>query len=78
MPSHGEREAMINGPERGRERPVGAPGLQDESPSSSVGRVPSHGVRPNAENEALFETGEELLVRILTERRQNWQGRGKY
>ncbi len=25
-----------------------------------------------------FETGEELLKRILTERRQNWQGRGKY
>ena len=27
---------------------------------------------------AKFETGEELLARILTERRQNWQGRGKY
>jgi type I restriction enzyme S subunit len=25
-----------------------------------------------------FETGETLLARILTERRQNWQGRGKY
>jgi type I restriction enzyme S subunit len=25
-----------------------------------------------------FETGEELLARILTERRQNWQGGGKY
>ena len=25
-----------------------------------------------------FETGEALLARILTERRQNWQGRGKY
>ena len=25
-----------------------------------------------------FETGSELLARILTERRQNWQGRGKY
>jgi type I restriction enzyme S subunit len=25
-----------------------------------------------------FETGEELLARILSERRQNWQGRGKY
>jgi type I restriction enzyme S subunit len=25
-----------------------------------------------------FETGEELLANILTERRQNWQGRGKY
>ena len=27
---------------------------------------------------ATFETGEALLARILTERRQNWQGRGKY
>lgn len=25
-----------------------------------------------------YETGAELLARILTERRQNWQGRGKY
>ncbi len=25
-----------------------------------------------------FETGEELLARILAERRKNWQGRGKY
>lgn len=25
-----------------------------------------------------FETGAQLLTRILTERRQNWQGRGKY
>lgn len=25
-----------------------------------------------------FETGDALLARILTERRQNWQGRGKY
>ncbi len=27
---------------------------------------------------ANFETGEQLLARILTERRQNWQGRGQY
>jgi len=27
---------------------------------------------------AKFETGAELLARILTERRQNWQGRGQY
>ena len=25
-----------------------------------------------------FETGEDLLARILTERRKNWHGRGKY
>lgn len=27
---------------------------------------------------AKFETGEDLLARILTERRHNWQGRGQY
>ena len=27
---------------------------------------------------AKFETGQELLARILSERRQKWQGRGKY
>ncbi len=29
-------------------------------------------------SKATFETGEALLARILTERRQNWQGRGQY
>jgi type I restriction enzyme, S subunit len=29
-------------------------------------------------SKAKFETGAELLARILTERRQNWQGRGQY
>ena len=29
-------------------------------------------------SKAGYETGEALLARILTERRQNWQGRGKY
>jgi type I restriction enzyme, S subunit len=29
-------------------------------------------------SKAKFETGAELLARIFTERRQNWQGRGKY
>ena len=29
-------------------------------------------------NAAPYETGEQLLQRILTERRQNWQGRGQY
>jgi type I restriction enzyme S subunit len=29
-------------------------------------------------SKAQFETGAALLARILTERRQNWQGRGKY
>jgi type I restriction enzyme S subunit len=28
--------------------------------------------------QSTFETGQELLARILTERRRNWQGRGKY
>ena len=31
-----------------------------------------------AYDDAPFETGEALLARILTERRQNWQGRGQY
>jgi type I restriction enzyme S subunit len=31
-----------------------------------------------AYNDAPFETGAELLARILTERRQNWEGRGQY
>ncbi len=51
-----------------------------------VGRLPSTGVRAKgnaasgdaAYNDAPFETGAELLARILTERRQNWQGRGQY
>ena len=57
-------------------------------PSAGVGRVPSRGDRAKAKgnagsgdpayNDAPFETGEALLARILTERRQNWQGRGQY
>ncbi|HAO78947.1 MAG TPA: hypothetical protein DCQ92_08235 [Verrucomicrobia subdivision 3 bacterium] len=53
-----------------------------------VGRVPPRGGRVKAKgnaasgdaayNNAPFETGAELLARILTERRQNWLGRGKY
>jgi type I restriction enzyme S subunit len=52
-----------------------------------VGRVPPRGVRAKTKNaasgdaassDAHFETGAQLLARILTERRQNWQGRGKY
>ena len=59
-----------------------------EAELSHVGRVPPRGVRAKvkgnaasgdaAYNDAPFETGEALLARILTERRQNWQGRGKY
>ena len=52
----------------------------------AVGRLPSAGVRAKgnaasgdaAYSDAPFESGEQLLKRILTERRQNWQGRGKY
>jgi len=52
-----------------------------------AGRVPSRGVRGKTKNAASgdaayndpkYETGEQLLARILTERRQTWQGRGKY
>jgi type I restriction enzyme S subunit len=32
----------------------------------------------NGNRKSKFETGDALLARILTERRQNWQGRGKY
>jgi type I restriction enzyme, S subunit len=39
--------------------------------------VPTEAELAKAENRK-FETGEELLARILTERRENWQGGGKY
>ena len=34
--------------------------------------------RSTKNGQPAYETGEALLARILTERRQNWQGRGKY
>ena len=41
--------------------------------------VPTEAELAKAGNrKAKFETGEALLARILTERRQNWQGRGQY
>ncbi len=42
--------------------------------------VPTEAERQKAEGRGLkdFESGEQLLKRILTERRQNWQGRGQY
>ena len=52
-----------------------------------VGRVPSRGIRMKTKNaasgdaaysNAAFVSGEQLLQRILTERRKNWRGRGKY
>ena len=58
-----------------------------EAELARVGRVPPRGVRPNVKNAASgdaaynaapFETGEQLLRRILAERRKNWTGRGKY
>ncbi len=39
--------------------------------------VPTEAELAKAENRK-FETGEELLARILAERRQNWRGRGRY
>ena len=39
--------------------------------------VPTEAERALAEGRP-FESGQQLLARILTERRQNWQGRGKY
>ena len=58
-----------------------------EAELARVGRVPPRGVRPNAKNAASgdsaynatpYETGEQLLQRVLAERRKNWTGRGKY
>jgi len=52
-----------------------------------VGRVPSRGARSHAKSAAWghaaynatpYETGEQLLQRILAERRKNWTGGGKY
>ena len=41
--------------------------------------VPTEAELAKTENrKATFETGEALLARILTDRRQNWQGRGQY
>ena len=42
--------------------------------------VPTEAERLKAEGRGLkdFESGEQLLKRILTERRKNWQGRGKF
>jgi type I restriction enzyme, S subunit len=36
------------------------------------------GGKQSRDGSATFETGAQLLARILTERRQNWQGRGQY
>ena len=58
-----------------------------EAELTRVGRVPPRGVRPSAKNatsgdaaynNAGYESGEQLLQRILAERRKNWTGRGKY
>jgi type I restriction enzyme, S subunit len=39
--------------------------------------VPTEAELAKTENRK-FETGAELLIRILAERRENWEGRGKY
>ncbi len=59
-----------------------------ENEAQRVGRVPPRGVWAKANGnaasgdaaytDASFETGEQLLRRILAERRKNWTGRGKY
>lgn len=43
--------------------------------TTSASSVPK---RQDAASTSTFESGQQLLARILTERRQNWQGRGKY
>jgi type I restriction enzyme S subunit len=53
---------------------------QEANNRDTVGRLPSTEAElaKTGTRKAKFETGEALLARILTERRQNWQGRGKY
>jgi type I restriction enzyme S subunit len=81
------RAAVLKAACEGRLVPTEAE-LVGRLPSAGVGRVPPRGDRAKtkgnaasgdaAYNDAPFETGAELLARILTERRQDWQGRGKY
>ncbi len=47
--------------------------------SSKRGSVPCDKVQPSIPiRSTSYETGEQLLARILTERRKKWNGRGKY
>jgi type I restriction enzyme S subunit len=63
----------------------GVPPLDPDStakppPSKDSAKVPANPKRQDAASTSTstFESGQLLLARILTERRQNWQGRGKY
>lgn len=63
----------------------GVPPLDPDStakppPSKDSAKVPANPKRQDAASTSTstFESGQQLLARILTERRQNWQGRGKY
>ena len=47
-------------------------------PKSGSGVSPLGSGKKRQDAASTFETGEALLARILTQRRQNWQGRGKY
>ncbi len=58
--------------------PVPPPGGPMPTHGENVGPVQSAAWGHAAYNSTGFETGEALLVRILAERRHNWQGRGKY
>lgn len=49
------------------------------NPSINRGSIPREKVhRSTPVRSTNFETGEQLLARILTERRKNWNGRGQY
>lgn len=61
----------------------GVPPLNPDStakPASSKAgsKVSTSPKRQDAASTSTSESGQQLLARILTERRQNWQGRGKY
>jgi len=61
----------------------GGPPLNPDStakstPSKAGSKVAARQKRRDAASTSTFESGQQLLARILTERRQNWQGRGKY
>jgi len=59
----------------------GVPPLNLDSTAKPASSKSGSKVSPSPERQdaaSTFESGQQLLARILTERRRNWQGRGKY
>ena len=85
-PGHGSQEFLH--PEGVAENAAGSgipPGCEDSltdgpgvSSRSALLNPRLISASPPGFSDAGYETGEALLARILTERRQNWQGRGQY